>query len=990
MSYKLLHPLESGPDVRVYLVQDSLNSGISRVLTLFPVDLSNECQRLEFEMLLSWRQSLDHPLLVPVHDLAFRGRRVGFISDFVEGSDLSKKVKTLGSWKERRILALQLSELLAYLHRKRFLCGVLKPTQLFVLSENRLMANFLVPQGKYRGETGNRDWIRYAAPEFLTTGNVNHQTDLYALGMVFYHLFTGHEPYSEQDPNSLKLKQLVASPMRPRKLNPDIPSDIEQLIQDLIQKDPRVRPSSAEYVAAVLKKNCGPRFNVLPRFRSVLVGRDVALANFRKLSQRYLRSPATGFVAISGVSGIGKTTLMRRFETIAKISTAKTFTVSHHRGAGILEAFTQLFNRIAGEAEAPIARATKHPSAFAQDFLQLLAQVSNGQPVVLCVNDLQWMDEGSLAIYKRILESAELPIMVIGNYRVDELPGHWEQLKSELSRRQVLTEIKLRALQEQEVRSLVSNLLGDTPSEEFYKKVLSQCAGNPYYIYEFLRFLQETRQLSFRSGHWQWQPTERKSTVPATVIQNMRARLQGIDSVSSQLLENLSVLERPIPLDWLAQILKMQVSHLEERLNFLERLDFVSISGSLQKPVVLLSHDWLGRVLRGNLAAKERKALHRRIALFFETEFSKEEHSLSRETLVRHFLGAGDGVKVRKHIWGAVEWLEKGHLYKEAAELVEKALHSQAIPRSDWKCVSKAAELFFLSGEIDKCVSLSTRYLSQSPKLGDGKKAFLYWLLARAYLIKGRAKIATGFLQKALPLLRNSQNQELFAEVQGHLLCCLSSLGEYTRAGKIAKELLDRLPEIETSVWVSKQYHALCYYYELRGAVREAAGWEVRSIQVALTEGKLVPSAGRIHNLAFFNLETGQLRVAKKLAHYSLSLADKLENNELTLYAKGTLCCISRKLGQHQKANRVLLELQFVNQRSNRNPYIEAEFYLELAKNSNYQLLPERSLFYLKKCRDILGKDAFQHSLVNATLALGWSWILLGRPDRALTVVSSL
>ena len=213
----------------------------------------------------------------------------------------------------------------------------------------------------------------------------------------------------------------MASPLRPRKLNPDIPSDIEQLIQDLIQKDPRVRPSSAEYVAAVLKKDRGSRFNVLPRFRSVLVGRDVALAKFRKLSQRHLRSPAIGFVAISGVSGIGKTTLMRRFETIAKISAAKTYSVSHHRGAGILEAFTQLFNRIAGEAEVPIARATKHPTGFAQDFLQLLAQVSHGQPVVLCVNDLQWMDEGSLAVYKRILESAELPIMVIGINRTQSI-----------------------------------------------------------------------------------------------------------------------------------------------------------------------------------------------------------------------------------------------------------------------------------------------------------------------------------------------------------------------------------------------------------------------------------------------------------------------------------------------------------------------------------------------------------------------------------------
>ena len=999
MAYKLLHPLESGPDVSVYLVEDRWKSGLSRVLTLLSVDLSNESQRLEFEMLFTWRKSLDHPFLVPVHDLAFRGKRVGFISEVVEGCDFSRIINTLGSWNERRILALQLAELLAYLHRKRFLCGFFKPTQLFVLAENRLMANFLVPEGKYRGQTGNRDWIRYAAPEFLGTGRVSHQTDLYALGMVFYYLFTGQEPYIEQDPNSLKRKQLVASPVRPRKVNPDVPTDIEQLILDLIQKDPRVRPSSAEYVAAALSQSCGSGLNVRPRFRSLLVGRDVELANFRRLSRRNLTSPVTRFVAISGVSGIGKTSLMERFEAIAKIGKANTYTVSHHPGSGILEAFTQLFNRIAGESEAPTPlaaqpvagpRKTADPTLFAEDFLQLLAQVSHQQPMVLCVNDLQWMDEGSLAIYKKIFETPELPVMVIGNYRVDALPGHWEQLQSELSRRQVLTEVRLRALPEQEVRSLVSNLLGDTPSEELYKKVLSQCVGNPFYIYEFLRFLQETGELSFRSGHWQWQPRHRNSTIPGTVIENIRARLQGIDPLSSQLLEYLAVLERPIAIEGLAQILKMDVSHLEERLNFLERLDFVSISGSLDRPVVLLSHDWLARVLRSNLAAQRRKGIHRRIAGFFESQCSKVEHSPLRGALVRHLLGAGDGLKVRKYIWRAIAWLEKGHLYKEAAELVERALNSEALPRSDWKCVTKAAELFYLSGELDKCVSLSRRFLSESPKLGAGRRAFIYWLLARVYLIKGRARVATGFLQQALPLLQQTGNQELSAEVQGHLLCCLSSSGDYTRAGKIAKKLLDKLPENQRPVWRSKQYHALCYYYEVRGDVRQAMGWEVRSIQAALTEGNLVPFAGRIHNLAFFNLEAGQLDVAQKLARYTLDLADKTENYELTLYAQGTLCCISRKLGQHQKANCILLESQGMNQRSNRNPYIEAEFYLELAKNSNYQLLPERALFYLKKCRDVLGKDAFHHSLVDATLALGWTWVLLGRPNQALTVVSSL
>jgi predicted ATPase len=617
------------------------------------------------------------------------------------------------------------------------------------------------------------------------------------------------------------------------------------------------------------------------------VGRDAELASFRRLSQRHLARPATCLIAISGVSGIGKTSLMEYFETITKIDRTITYSVRHHPGSGALEAFTQLFNRIVDESETPLSRidwqAKTDPTVFAQKFLQLLTQVSGGRTVTLCVDDLQWMDEGSLAIYRKILESVEPPLMVIGNYRVDEAPGYWEPLRTELSQRQVLTEFRLGVLGEQEVRDLMNHLLGDIPSEELYKKVLSQCAGNPFYIYEFIRFLRETDELSFHSGRWQWKPSQKKCKIPGTVIESIRARLQRIEPVNSQLLEYLSVLERPIRIDWLAQILEMQGDSLEEGLKHLDRLDLISISGSLDEPVVLLSHDWLGRVLRGHLSVQKRRTIHQQIAAFFEVECSKRERPLLREALVSHLLGAGDGASVRKYIWGVIEWLKERHLYKAAAELVEEALDSEALSPSDWKCVSKTAELFYLAGELDKCVSLSERFLSRSPELNEGRKAFIYWLLARAYLIKGRAKVATGFLEKALPLLKEGDDKELLAEVQGHLLCCLTSLGEYARAERIAKQLLDQLSGAESPPWGSKQYHALCYYHELRGDVRGAVEWEVRSIQAALKEDKLVPSTGRIHNLAFFNLEIGKLILAEKLARYSLNWADEIENHELVL-----------------------------------------------------------------------------------------------------------
>jgi predicted ATPase len=118
---------------------------------------------------------------------------------------------------------------------------------------------------------------------------------------------------------------------------------------------------------------------------------------------------------------------MEYFETITQIDRTTTYSVSHHPGSGALEAFTQLFNRIVDESETPISRIAwqekADPTGFAQKFLQLLTQVSNGRPMILCVDDLQWMDEGSLAIYRKIFESAELPIMVIGINRTQSNPS---------------------------------------------------------------------------------------------------------------------------------------------------------------------------------------------------------------------------------------------------------------------------------------------------------------------------------------------------------------------------------------------------------------------------------------------------------------------------------------------------------------------------------------------------------------------------------------
>ena len=149
MRYKILHPLESGPDIRVYRVEDNWAPKASRVLTLLPTDLSDESQQVE--KMFMRRKSLDHPLLVPVCDVAFRGKRIGLVSDFIEGVCVAKRLDRL-DWQLRCKLALQLVELLAFLHGKGCLCGTIKPSQLFVVQEDRLIANFpMLGSGHFDG-----------------------------------------------------------------------------------------------------------------------------------------------------------------------------------------------------------------------------------------------------------------------------------------------------------------------------------------------------------------------------------------------------------------------------------------------------------------------------------------------------------------------------------------------------------------------------------------------------------------------------------------------------------------------------------------------------------------------------------------------------------------------------------------------------------------------------------------------------------------------
>jgi len=92
----------------------------------------------------------------------------------------------------------------------------------------------------------------YMAPEQFAGKGASVRSDIYALGLVFYEIFTGKRAFEAKTLAELRAKKETSSPTAPSEIARDIDPIVERVILRCTEKDPRQRPASAAQVAAAL------------------------------------------------------------------------------------------------------------------------------------------------------------------------------------------------------------------------------------------------------------------------------------------------------------------------------------------------------------------------------------------------------------------------------------------------------------------------------------------------------------------------------------------------------------------------------------------------------------------------------------------------------------------------------------------------------------------------------------------------------------------
>ena len=255
--YRVVGLLGRGGMGEVYRADD-LKLGQSVALKFLPRGFEQDSGRLErFRNEVRLALRITHPNVCRVHDIGeFEGQH--FISmEYVDGEDLASLLRRIGRLPEERgiEIARQICAGLAAAHEEGILHRDLKPANVMIDGRGRArITDFGLAglSGTVEGDEARVGTPAYMAPEQLSGGEVTKRSEVYALGLVLYEIFTGKPAFAARSAADMARLQETSAPTTPTSHVRGLDPAIDAVLMRALETDPARRPPSAVAVAAAL------------------------------------------------------------------------------------------------------------------------------------------------------------------------------------------------------------------------------------------------------------------------------------------------------------------------------------------------------------------------------------------------------------------------------------------------------------------------------------------------------------------------------------------------------------------------------------------------------------------------------------------------------------------------------------------------------------------------------------------------------------------
>ncbi len=255
--YRIEGLLGRGGMGEVYRAED-LKLGQSVALKFLPPGLEQDPSRLHrFLNEVKTARQVTHPNVCRVFDIGdYQGQH--FLSmEYVDGEDLSTSLRRFGRLPEERAVEVsrQICAGLAAAHAQGILHRDLKPANVMIDGQGQVkltdfgLAGLATSIGQDDVRVGTP---AYMSPEQITGQEVTVRSDIYALGLVLYEIFTGQHPFQADTLAEYEQLHTASIPSQPSSVLQGLDPVVERAIVRCLEKKPAGRPGSALAVAAAL------------------------------------------------------------------------------------------------------------------------------------------------------------------------------------------------------------------------------------------------------------------------------------------------------------------------------------------------------------------------------------------------------------------------------------------------------------------------------------------------------------------------------------------------------------------------------------------------------------------------------------------------------------------------------------------------------------------------------------------------------------------
>jgi len=806
----------------------------------------------------------------------------------------------------------QLIAAICALHEAGKLHRDIKPSNVLVTEHGRLVVlDFGLVSNSTRVDPDAHDPDRtiggtvfgtpaYMSPEQATGEPITPASDWYSVGCIVYEALTGRLPFDGTVLQILKQKEEL-EPARPSEVVSGIPEDLDELCARLLRRKPEARPDAAELRRWFSGSSVPPPLrDSWPENKAELfVGREPHLATLHAAFER-ARAGSMSVVFVDGYSGMGKSALVRCFANdlirageavVLRGRCYERESVPYKAFDDIVDSLSRYMMRLPTEEAAELlprnvhslarlfpvlnrvravlhARKPLHQTSDPHEMRNqafgalkdLLLRLSDWQPLVINIDDLQWADMDSARLLSYLLGPPDAPpALFVGVYRREEATTSAfvrHVLADPALNSPDTVQMALDPLAPDEAQLMAAQLLHER--RHLAPAVARESEGVPFFISELTR-------------HICAQPLDSgEEAASVSLHEVIGARLAGLSPDAVRLMQVLSVAARP-----LEQGVALEAADLlpSDRTSFqeLRAARMVRTRGTRQTDLAETYHDRVRETVLQLLAPERTRELHARLA-----------HASVRwgvgdpEQLVVHYAEAGEGGRAGETAIQAARAAADKLAFDRSADLFRRAL--TLLPEAD---KSRRHELLTQLGDAlahaGRGAQSAEAYLQAAAELDEPSARPLKRIAAQQLLASGRfaagARLTAELLATVNCPYPDTRTKLRFAYAWTRSRLMMRGLGFTQRTGPLP-------------AFLSEQLQTLALFRELHGYDLLGAAWlQARFLLTALDAGD---ENALLEALSWecFHLSMQGSRRHEKRAEQVLALSRRIAESLGTPYAR--------------------------------------------------------------------------------------------------------